>query len=315
MEFTRFSTTPPFRRSFFEGIGMKWIIDAAEVALGIAAAILAIYLELKKNNRKLALGAFGIAVLVFLLLFIFNPPAPEQPRVGKDTAYYPPGPAPSPPPGGKTPPQPTPMPREELAITEPSDGDHNVSQQPPITFVYRSVPADQHLWLIVIGNEDLPTSDPNLYWPIGYIDNLLGEGRSAILYEEITRNDPKPHTWESKVGDRHAWFSNKGMKYRLELIALDEAGNRELGKAYKANAGAGFPGVKRKQQPLPVNSPVYNYNSHIIKKAPKSVVRVTISITAPSPLSVLSGAGEDHGEFVPKGGRPKATSTGRCLSS
>jgi len=135
---------------------------------------------------------------------------------------------------------------EKLTIAKPQNGATSVPLDPPIEFSYVNVPDHQHLWLIVVGDEP-HESDPNLYWPIGY---LFGEGHSVVLDGEITHNDPKPNTWRSKFPARNAWFSNAGKRYLLELIAVDDTDDEDLGRAYKEEVERGgpekkYPGVKK----------------------------------------------------------------------
>lgn len=135
-------------------------------------------------------------------------------------------------------------PREQLTITAPTDG-ATVSQNPPIEFTYVNVPADHHLWLIVVGDEPPPASDPDIYWPLGYMP--LKDGLSVIPHKSIFHDDPKLRTWQSKVSTQNAWFNDAGKKYRLELIAVDNRGDRSLGREYEISAVSNFPGVSKRK--------------------------------------------------------------------
>jgi hypothetical protein len=214
---------------------------------------------IEKTNVRRVIALMFWVVVCFLIGYASWPaPAPKIPTSAEIAnelrRLAPPDPAPAMPdrkPAEKAPqpqdkkleppPQGGRPPREHLTIEKPIEGS-TVSQNPPIEFTYINVPANQRLWLIVVGEEP-GYSNPDLYWPIGHIPHM--SGLSVIAPEEIVPGDPKPHKWNSEVPARNAWFSDAGKKYRLELIAVEPRSDRRMGREFEFNSLLKFSGVSK----------------------------------------------------------------------
>ena len=135
---------------------------------------------IEDTNTRRAIAVMCLAVVCFLIGYASWPaPATKIPTAAEIADEFDRRAPKNPPPGipdrplaGMTPlPQnkklePAPRggraPGEQLTITAPKDGS-TVSQNPPIEFTYVNVPADHHVWLIVVGDEPPPASNQDLY--------------------------------------------------------------------------------------------------------------------------------------------------------